>query len=239
MNAAQIELQECHLLLSILANKITLLEQLIAPQEAQAWNKNDDLFQAQTGAGNKNQSLFPAPIDAGNKKEDLFHAQPGAGNKKESLFQAPIGAGNKKDDLFPAPKSTGNKNENFFQAQTGAGNKNEDLFPAATPAGNKELPQLAQLYQVLRKGELYGGMQKSITNVARVLLHIAAQPTGNGQRQLAQMLGMSTGGIAKFMMALFRRQLITRVGYQHYQLTPKAAGFLQEAAQLPDEQAAG
>jgi DNA-binding IclR family transcriptional regulator len=71
----------------------------------------------------------------------------------------------------------------------------------------------------------------SLRGSARLVLHLAGQPTGNTGKLLAERSGFSYSGAAKHMMLLRRRGLVVRRGWRHYTLSQKALDHLSAAAQ--------
>lgn len=232
--ALQEELQQCQTLLSLLSEKMYYLSQAISVLSGNGQDDADStLFQSKSTEGNKNDSLFQSNILQGNKDDSLFHSNIMQGNKDGSLFHSNILQWNKKDSLFHSNNLQGNKEAFLFQSRNMLGNKEDSASANNIP----QIPTAQQLYKALRYGMLKGVRHATIRRIVDTLLWILNNPQARlSQKSLATMLKLSKGGVAKYMMMLFKRDLVVRTAFQNYALTEKSKTAVEEARYIQVKQ---
>lgn len=104
--------------------------------------------------------------------------------------------------------------------------------PAGEPVHPSALPKPAALMGRLKEGEPSLRFREAAWAAANTLLRIMQQPSGNGQREMAKLLGYSASGVAKHMSRMQRLGLIVRVSYQRYGLTEKSWGYVMAARRM-------
>jgi hypothetical protein len=217
----QEEIQQCKVLMRLLAERLGRLEEVLDTVAGADGNKKEDLFLSENGERNKNDFSSLSRNINGNKKAVSSLSENREGNKEitSSLSQ----------------NLERNKNELSSLSQNSEGNKEHISSPSHESVGNilgYNRESATALYRVIRKEEKTLTHRQAATNVAWFLLKLLDTPGGHSQQKVAAMFRLSKSGVAKFMMMLFRRGLIERTAYQQYAPSAKAWGYLQQAAEM-------
>jgi hypothetical protein len=177
--------------------------------------------------------LVPRVNDKGNKPSGLIPPGNAQGMKQSSLVPSENERGMKSGCFIPPA------NDQAMQPSVGGPSGNEQGMkegafvppPAGEPVHPSLLPKKGALVGQLTAGEPSLRFREAGWAAATTLLHIMQQPAGNGQREMAKLLGYSASGVAKHMSRMQRLGLIVRVSYQRYGLTEKSWKYVAAAHQ--------